>query len=426
MKKIYYILEFIAVAFTACQKQPFIAGAVLTAPSQTINYTLAAADYQTLPTSVPANAALAFIGTADANQYVPTILNAKYGTYPNGSVANITYNTIITAAATAPAIKLADSVYNSTPFGSPAQPTGLQYTLVNPDDYALYSKNNDLSAAQVLAWLKLKYTAPLANQLEVLTWILYPTIPVASPQISSGMVVSTSGTPAVTIATGAFLYTNNAWVQAYYITPAQYVSVARGQYNQFISTDDASLVGYLNFILKADPAVAASATIGAIKYVSFNYYSSTKITSQRVIALAFNGSNWVTGNVASTTTPTTATFTKANGVWAGDPTVYYTVGGIGSADLTLISKSNIGGTILASDLASTVKYGDFDTYWISLSPNKDNTWLNQAFVLILTANFPTPKLNTPYKVSFPYYVNSKDVTTTYSFTYNGTAWVPGQ
>ena len=230
--------------------------------------------------------------------------------------------------------------------------------------------------------------------------------------------------------TGSFLYLSGAWVQAYQISNAQYASIGKGQYNQFTaSTDAAYLVSYLNGLLKTDPIVAGTAAYGNTKYVSFNYYNNTvtpAVTSQRVLELVFNGTNWVTGSVPAITTTATGTFTKAAGVWSGDPTVYYTVGGVGSADLTLLSTSNIGGTTLASDLASTIKYGDFDTYWISLSPNKDNTWLNQAFILILTHDFPTPKLNTPYKVTFLYYTGGKDVSTTYSYTYNGTAWAAGQ
>jgi len=425
MKKIYYLMAFVAVAiaFTACNPMDSTykqLGSLPTptAPAQKFNYTLTAADYKILPSTVYASSQLSFLTTADANQYVPTILNSKYGTYTDGSSATVTF----AIGTPAPSITLADSVYNATVFGT--QPTGLTYTLVNNSDYLLLPGNKfaDFSVAQMLTWLPYKYTAPVANQLEVLTWIFYPTLSATAPQIYPGLNVST--TSGVTTAIGSFLYLNGAWIQAYHLTPAQYAAVGRGQYNQFTSSDDANLVSYFNGILKADASVTATATVGSIQYVSFNYYSSGKVTSQRVIAVVFDGTNW--GRVTATTTAT-ATFTKANGVWIGDPTVYYTLGGVGSADNALIVNSGIGSSVFATTVMSDLtKYGDFDTAWTTQSTPAANSFLNQAFIMVLTKDFPTPKANVPYKVTFLYYTGGKDVSTTYTFTYSGGAWVAGQ
>jgi hypothetical protein len=54
--------------------------------------------------------------------------------------------------------------------------------------------------------------------------------------------------------------------------------------------------------LKTDPYVAGNAKAGSVKYVSFNYYSGTEVTSQRIIKLVFNGTNWALTQAASTLT----------------------------------------------------------------------------------------------------------------------------
>jgi len=424
MKKNYYLLALLAVTFAFSSCNPLSntykelgPAPVKTVPAQTVTYSLTATDYKLLPSTVYASTSLSFLNTADANQYVPVILNSKYGTYPDGSTAGITFN----IGTPAPSIKLADSVYNATVFGT--QPTGLTYTLVNNADYLLLPTNKfaDFSIAQVLTWLPYKYTAPVANQLEVLTWIFYPTLSATAPQIWPGIVVSTTGSPAVTTATGSFLYLNGAWIQAYHLTPAQYAAVGKGQYNQFSATDDANIVSYLNGILKADASVTATATLGSIQYVSFNYYQSTttakdyKTTSQRVIALVFDGNNW--GRAQAITTATAA-FNKVSGAWIGDPTIYYT---LTSADTKLIGNPNgTNNTTIGTSAqrANLYQYGDFSG-WATAD-------LDNAMILALTTDFPSPKANTPYKVTFLLYTGGKDVSTTYAFTYNGTAWVAGQ
>jgi hypothetical protein len=379
MKKIYnlFTLLGLAVAFTACHplNKTYKALDGLGKPVQTLNYTLLPADYAILPSTVAASKALGFSSAADANANIPTILNYKFFDYSDGSNANITYTSV------ALKVTLADSVFKD-----------VSYTLTNAD-YLLLPGNKftDFSVAQVLSWLPYKYPTPVANQLAVITFTYY--------------------NPPATNAPGtfSFLYLNGAWQQIYQITPAQYTSVGRGGYNQFTSADDASLNAYLSTILKADLSLTATAKIGDAKYVSFNYYNAAKATDQRVIPFVYNGTSWVT----TALTVNTLTFVKSSGNWTQDPTVYYT---LTSKDDALVGNSTIGGTAEAANRTNLAKYGDWETSWTTAD-------LDAALILVLTTDFPTPKVNINYKVTYLLYTGGADVPTVATFQYNGTAWV---
>jgi hypothetical protein len=383
MKKIYYLFAWVAAAmtFVACHPldKTYKALDGLPKAAKQFNYTLQTTDYALLPATVPAKTSLAFASLADANINVPTILNSKFFDYGDGSAANVTF----TIAAPASKIVLADSVFKD-----------VSYTLTNADYLLLPgNKYDDFSVAQVLSWLPYKYPTPAANQLAVLNFTIYPATTTPAPPYS-------------------FLYLNGAWQQIYMITPAQYALVNRSAYNQFTSADDANLTSYLNGILKADISLMAAAKVGDVQYVSFNYYNSSvtpKVTSQRVIPLYFNGTNWGSGTTSTGTLP----FGKIKGVWIADQTVYYT---ISAADVKLISSSTIGGDANANQRADLAKYGDFSG-WAAAD-------IQSAMILALSTNFPPSivKTNVDYKITYLLY-SGKDVPTTLTFQYNGSAWV---
>ena len=75
MKKIYYLLAFIALAFTACQKQPLVPLPPLT-KTGVLTLTLAPADYQLLPAADYPHSSLNFNSTTDANTFIPMIARA--------------------------------------------------------------------------------------------------------------------------------------------------------------------------------------------------------------------------------------------------------------------------------------------------------------------------------------------------------------
>lgn len=365
MKKIYYLLAFVVLAFTACQKQPVIGsgGTNNAYVKKKMAVTLQASDYAYLDTSVYAHFTHSFQSVTDAKTYIPVILNAEYPQLSSGSTANISYNM---------QIKLADSVYKD-----------ITYTLTDAD-YLLLPGNKftDFSASQILNWLPYKYTTPAQNQLAVLTFNYYA-----------------NGT--TTVSTFSYLYMDKSWQQVYMLTPAQYTAVGKGgTYNQFSASDN--VPAFINALLKTDPSVSATATVGQSKFVSFNYYNSTgKVTSQRVLNFIFDGTNW---NEAGNTT---TAFIESNGKWIPDPTVYYT---LTTADTKLIAGSTVGTSDERTNLG---KYGDFSNW-----PDAD---LDAALILVLQTNFPNPTVNVDYKVTYLKYTGT-DVPTTVAFIYDGTSW----
>ncbi|HEY2580909.1 MAG TPA: hypothetical protein VGI43_03840 [Mucilaginibacter sp.] len=365
MKKIYYLLAALTMFITACQKQPDL---VPSSYKKTMNLTLQQTDYQLLPKADYPYYTYSFDNTTDANTYIPVILNARDPQLGNGSVANVTYTV------SAPYLVLADSVYKD-----------VAYTLTNAD-YALLpgNKYTDFSISQILAWLPYKYPNAVPNQLALLTFNYY-------------------NSPTTSVATFSFLYIGGVWKVIYTVSSAQYASLGLGGYDQFTGTQAPNLPGYLNALLKGDPNVSATATYGQLEYVSFGYYGGGSF--QRVIPLVYNGTDWV--NTASVTN--TLNYIKSGGTWIPNPTVYYT---LTTADTKLIAASTIG---TAAERTNLGQYGDFSGWSASA--------LSSAMILVLTTDFPSPKVNIDYDVTYLNYTGGADVPTVLVFQYNGTAWV---
>ena len=394
MKKLIYlsVCMLLATALVSCNKlnDTYKAIDALPGTPKSLTYTMTVADYTSLPNTAADTAykTHSFPSVSAANTYIPVFLNTKFFDYPNKSTANITYNAGIT---------LPDSVYKDEAY--------TLSTVTGSNDYLLYpgNKYNDFSVAQLLTWLTYKFPTPAANQAYLLTWIYYPTISATAPQIVPGLSVSTTGS--VTTATGAFFYFNNNWTQAYLITPAQYAASGRGQYNEFTTADAPNLVSIFNTILKADPSVMATAAVGTTQYVSFNYYVSSTADYQRLMPLTYNGTNWVSAT-------NTIGLVKINGSWV--PSVNYT---ITTKDIALLNGTTVN---TATPIANVIQYGDFNIqsssqyYW---SPAQ----LTAAITLILKADFPNPKVNVPYNITYQVY-NGANVYTTVTFLYDGTNW----
>jgi hypothetical protein len=364
MKKIYYLLTVVIVAFSACQKQPNLAPTTITTSG--MNLTLATPDYQLLPSADYPHTALAFYSYADANTYIPLILAKRDPQLGNGSTANITFNLAT------PAIAVPDSLASQN-----------TYTLVSADYTAAGSKYGDLSASEFQKFLAYKYPAPVASQLEVLSYVLY-------------------ANDADTNVTQAWFYLSGAWTQIYLVSNPQYTIANEGKYDQFDSTDLPNLVSYFNYFLKGDQTIADTAKVNDIEYVSYAYYASGNY--QKVMALTYNGNNW-----GVTTMQAILPFIKTNGTWASNASVYHT---LTAADITLISNSTFGTAAQRSNLAS---YGDFETSWTAAD-------LDSAFILVLTTDYPTPTPNVNYVVTYLLYTGGNDVSTQLTFKYNVTSW----
>ncbi|HTD41041.1 MAG TPA: hypothetical protein VK671_10505 [Mucilaginibacter sp.] len=363
MKKICYLLAFVALAFTSCQKQPIIQ---MGAYTKAMTFTLAATDYQLLPSTDYPYSSLSFNSVTDANTYVPQILSLKEPQLGNGSSAAVTF-TIAPAS-----VKVADSLYSH-----------VSYTVTSADYVAVTGNNyGDFNASDVLNFLVYKYPHPAANQLAVISYTLYTG--------SDNSVVN------------SFLYLNGAWQKIYQVSPAQYAAVGDGAYNNFSSGEISNLPGYFNAFLKADISIADTARVNDVEYVSYQIYTGS--TYQKVLALTYDGNNW--GYISTTAT---LAYLKTGGVWTPNQTIYHT---LTSDDIKLIANSTIG---TASQRTNLGKYGDFSG-WAPAD-------LNSAFILVLTTDYPNPKVNIDYVVTYLLYTGGSDVSTKVTFQYNGTTWV---
>jgi hypothetical protein len=373
MKKVFYLLALVAITFTACQKQPIVPTFTAPVAPSTLTLTLAPADYALLPSTNYASKSLSFDNVTDASTSIPTILSSKYPLAGDASTAAVTYAQ--SALYFKPA---ADSIY-----------AHVAYTLT-PADYLLLPGNTyaDFSIAQVIQWLPYKYTAPIDNQLVLLTFTPYPAT--LTPPYS-------------------FLYLNGKWKQIYTITPLEYAAFGLGKYNQFTSANDATLPAMLGALIKTDVTIQDTVKAGDIEYISFNYYGSDKGTYQRVIPLQYDGNNYVTPKA---TVAAPLNFVKKNGTWsyvAPLPTINYV---LTTADETLISNSTFGTSAQRTDLA---KYGDFSG-WAKAD-------LQSAFILCLNKDITAPQTNTNYDVHYQLYSGGADVDAIIAFTWNGTTWV---
>jgi hypothetical protein len=90
MKKIFYLLAFTALFFTACQKQPVIPNAQ-PVHKASLTQTLASADYGKLDTSTYGYKNHVFKSDDDGKQSIPAILAAEYPRVDDGSTASITF-----------------------------------------------------------------------------------------------------------------------------------------------------------------------------------------------------------------------------------------------------------------------------------------------------------------------------------------------
>jgi len=395
MKRIYYLLAFVAVAsvFSACNpldntyKQ---LGALPTpqAPATSVTITLAAADYALLPTADYAKTSLSYKSKADAAVSIPAILASKYPTYGEKSSALVTY-----ALSSPVAVKLADSLNADVAFTlSVGPPSDYTYPAIGTRAGNTF---NDLSATAVINWLYAKFPNPQPNELHVLTYLYF----------ESGKTASSGTTQ-----TDSFLYLNGVWTKIYRISNAQYASTGNGVNNWYVANDQVNLPSYFNTFLKADATVMLSAKFGDVMYINYRYLT----TYQRVMELTFDGTNWV-----NTTTPLSLNFVKTNGVWVADNTVTYK---LTSADYTLIKTMPLTVNIQTA-LDNVASFGDYNvTVPVSPTTGWTDAQVNASLVLILAHDFPTAVANQKFVITYVAY-NGATFNVTKTFVFDGTNFV---
>lgn len=383
-KNILYLVAFISVLFAACNPLKDEINN-LKPVDKTLVITLVNADYGSLPTGNYAQKGFYFATTADANSYIPVILNAKYSPLGNGTKANVIYNSLPMQ------VKPADSLIT-------ANPNPFTYTVTDADYSATNGNNNkNFTTAKSLEFLTKKYPAAINNQLSILTYAYF----------ESGSTTNV-GVPAV----DTFVFVNGQWVKAYTVTQAQYISAGKLALFNFAAADEPNLTGFFNTFLKSDANVAAKAKAGDVKYVSFAYFNSNK-TYQRIKALIFDGTNW--GTKAVPMGP--LSFLKKAGTWIADPTVYVTLNN--RADFAVLDKSGV-----ASDaaIANAIPNSSFAV------DGSGNNWTEEqiikALVLILNAKYASAPVDETilYKVTYRLY-NKSISTTEKSFAKTSTGFV---
>jgi len=395
MKRIYYLLAFVAIAtiFSACNPMDNTykqLGALPTpqAPATTFSVTLAAADYGLLPKGHAARTALSFQVIDTAKVDIPLILAKNYPTYGEKSSASVTY-----ALSSPVAIKLADSLNADVAFTlSVGPPSDYTYPAIGGRAANTF---NDLSATAVINWLYAKFPNPQPNELHVLTYLYF----------ESGKTAS-----AGTTTTDSFLYLNGVWTKIYRISNAQYASTNNGVNNWYVANDQVNLPSYFNTFLKADATVMLSAKFGDIMYINYRYLT----TFQRVMELTFNGTNWV-----NTTTPLTLNFVKTNGVWVADNTVNYK---LTAADYTFI-KTMPTTVNIQTALDNVASFGDYNiTVPVSPTTGWTDAQVNASLVLILAHDFPTAVANQKFVVTYVAFSGST-FNVTKTFVFDGTNFV---
>lgn len=387
-KNILYLLAFFAVIFTSCNPLKDEINNIKLAP-KTLTLTLTAADYGLLPKENYAQKALYFNTTADANEFISIILNAKFAPLADGNKALVTYNS-------SPAqVKPADSLLSSTG----AVPT--QYLVLAADYSAINGNaNQNFTAANVIKFLDAKFPVKVENQLIVLNYFYFE----SGATTSAGVQVNDT-----------FLYLKGAWVKAYQVTQAQYVSAGKLSVFNFGSADEPNLNAYFNTFLKSDASVSGKAKIGDVKYVSFAFFSSSK-TYQRIKALVFDGTNWGTKSVPVGP----LAFLKKKGTWIPDPTVYVTLNN--RVDFAVLDKS---GVATEAAIANAIPNSSFAI------DGSGNNWTEEqimkALILILNTKFASAPVDETVVYKVTYRLFNKGISTTvksFAKTSTGFVFVP--
>ena len=371
MKKILFLLLTMAIAIIGCNPLDDTYNQLDTTKlgyQKEFSITLTEAQYKGLKGKTGVNSYVNtdyyFISDTEAGSILPSLLSSTYPQLDNGSYITVNYNSLL---------------YNFK--GANKVNVNSRYTLIATD----YSSNNfnygNLTTfADVVKILNYKYPAVAEYDQVLLTYQQYD-----SNVASSAFTV-----------TNAYYYINGAWTQAYLVNSADYVSVGRGRYSNFIATDVPNLAAYFNKFLKNSATILP--TKGSVKLISYYYYASS--SAQKIMAMYYDGTNWL--EVTKPVTENYAlSFTKIDGVWKPDLTLRYT---LVSADYTYIAgNAALGNTANRANLAS---YGNFShradtdpTYW-------SDTQINDAIGAVLLKNFPASTVGQKYQVTYSQYTGA--------------------
>ncbi len=296
---------------------------------------------------------------------IPEFLNEAYSHLENGSTVRVTYN------------KLMFPGYNSSV--SEVE----KYTAVAEDyDFTGESHDNFNSAGDLVKLLEHKYPDAVENQLVVLTYDYY----------QNG---------ATSTVTDSFYFKDGAWRNIYHVSDEDYASV--GKRSDFSSSDDDLLPEYFNKLLSN---TVFGAVAGDVKYVSYAYYSN-KTTTQQVLGMVYNGSEWVKVNPEAVE-EAVLQLKKKQGTWVPDLTKSYT---LVADDYVWISKQPELGTQPQRDNLGDPKYLNFYQSWAG----NDNYWSDEDVLVALSGflknKFPNEEVGQKFEVTYAYYKSGNKTNT---------------
>ena len=378
MKKLYYLLVFIAIVSASCDptSQTYKTLDNLPKPTVAATYTLTLGTYKS---------------ATDANLSVPASLATKYPLSTNTSNALVTFALAPSSSNVAvpdSTIAHVASTLVASDYTFPASTLPPPSNTPVPGNTTAY-----FTAAGVINYLNYKYPTPTANQLVVLTYVYF----------------ETGNTPTGgTTQTDSYIYLPTGWIKCYTITPAQYTASGRGAQGFYTAADYGSLAGYFNAILSSDPTVMGPAKVGSVVYVSYKFTA----TYQKIMTLTYDGSTWALKQ--------TLPFLKLSGVWVPDPTIYITEAVGTNADYVwLNTNTTIGSTLARANVAS---FGDFDIRTTTgLTTNWSTTDVTAALAAILLHRFPNATIGVPYKVTYSVYTGTVSATSQ-TFVFDGTVF----
>ncbi|WP_205503814.1 hypothetical protein [Rufibacter psychrotolerans] len=387
MKKVFYLFfSMMAVLVSACDPLEDTYKELDEARGATnvrdLAITLTNANYQSLKDKpgVPSyvNTSFYFISEEQAGELIPLYLDATYPHLDERSSVAVTYNQLVFDYTNN---NVATTAATET---SPATPlpiytlTDEDYTNIGVSNTRLNISNND---GDVIKFLNYKYPAPVENQLVVFTFNAYNS--------------RVSGTAAVT--TDSYYYKNGAWRNAYHVTPADYTAVNRGRYNNFEAIDNELLPAYFDRFLSN---AITGAKVNDVQYVSYNYFASGS-NSQRIMTMAFNGTNWYELK-QDIVRPVTLLFAKKNGKFVPDLTIKYT---LVQADYeTIAGFTNVGTESNRANLKQ------FRNFYQAGSSTDGRYWtdaqIKAGLAELLKVKFPNAEVGQKYQLSYIVYRGS--------------------
>lgn len=332
-----------------------------------------------------------FVNDEEAGAVIPLVLGASYSGFDDGSAVTVTYNALLF------------NFKGENKVDTTAK-SNINYT-VTADDYVAngFTRGNLTTFNDVVKILKYKFPDAGEYTQIILTYQQY------NSNVASVAVTTTR----------AYYFLNGVWNETYLVTNSDYTSIDRGRFNEILEADVDNIPIYFNTFLKKTATIIPKKN--DIKFVSYLYYYFSKnpkdnrnIAEQRIMAMAFNGTDWqmVTKPVVE---GKTLNFKKTDGVWKPDLTLRYK---LITADYTYVAGlSSIGNAANRENLG---KYGNFShrsatdpTYW-------SDEEIKAAINAVLLKNFPSATVGQKIAVTYSQYTGTTaDTTVTYILDVSG-------